>query len=41
VPGEAYAVAVCVWDFGKGRKRKKNPINTCIVPAEEDFDTPR
>jgi hypothetical protein len=41
VPGAAYAVEVCVWDFGKGKTREKDPINTCTIPAEEDFDTPR
>jgi hypothetical protein len=41
VPGAAYAVEVCVWDFGKGKKREKDPINACTIPAEEDFDTPR
>ena len=40
MPGAAYAVEVCVWDFGKGKKREKDPINACTIPAEEDFDTP-
>jgi hypothetical protein len=38
VPGAAYAVEVCVWDFGKGKQREKDPINSCRLPAEEDFE---
>jgi hypothetical protein len=40
VPGAAYAVEVCVWDFGKGREKEKDPINRCTFPDESDFDTP-
>jgi hypothetical protein len=37
VRGEAYAVAVCLWDFGKGKKQEKDPINKCVWPNEGDF----
>jgi hypothetical protein len=41
VPGAAYAVEVRVWDFGKGQKKEKDPINRCTIPDESKFDTPR
>jgi hypothetical protein len=37
-PGVAYAVEVCVWDFGKGKQAENDPINACALPAEEDFE---
>jgi hypothetical protein len=38
--GAAYAVEVCVWDFGKGKNKAKDPLNRCTIPSEEDFNTP-
>jgi hypothetical protein len=37
VPGVPYAVQVCVWDFGKGNKKEKDPINRCTTPDESEY----